>query len=208
MSGSRLVGVLSVYATTPEAFSDDHRRLIEVIARQVSASILQATESDSTRRQPTANQYGVPSRERVERFIAAELDLTSTQTNLSIIHITVDPRGGLESSSGRTLVQSQSSMVAAIRKALRGADVLFSYSESEFVVVLTQTDLSAASAVANRIREILVEAGRDTSDSLHPLLGVASAPEDGRTLEDLVSVAAKRPLLRTAKSTSWPRAIH
>ncbi len=97
LSGSRLVGVLSVYATTTEAFSDDHRRLIEVISRQVSASILQATESDSTRPQPAMNQYGVPTRERVERFIAAELDLTSAQTNLSIIHITVDPRGGLES---------------------------------------------------------------------------------------------------------------
>ena len=45
-------------------------------------------------------------------------------------------------------------------------------------------------------------------DSFHPLLGVASAPEDGRTLEELVSVAAKRPLVRSAKSATWPRAIH
>ena len=55
MSGSQLVGVLSVYSTIADAFTDDHRRLIEVVARQVSETIRQVREADLAK---TATQRG------------------------------------------------------------------------------------------------------------------------------------------------------
>ena len=89
MSGSQLVGVLSVYSTITDAFTDDHRRLLEVVARQVSETIRQVREADLAKTQPRDDAHGLPHRERVESFVAAEIDLATDQTNLSIICLEV-----------------------------------------------------------------------------------------------------------------------
>ena len=99
VSGSKLVGVLSVYSTLTEAFTDDHRRLIEVVARHVSETIRQVTESKTTTLQPRDDAQGLPPRERVERFVDAELDLASSQAMLSIIRLQVSV---LESKRAKT----------------------------------------------------------------------------------------------------------
>jgi GAF domain-containing protein len=55
VSNDQLVGVLSLYSILSEGFSDDHRRIIEVVARQVSRALKSAAELDrNTRRDPLA----------------------------------------------------------------------------------------------------------------------------------------------------------
>jgi GAF domain-containing protein len=55
VSNEQLVGALSVYSNRTEGFSDDHRRIIEVVARQVSHALKSAVELDrATRRDPVA----------------------------------------------------------------------------------------------------------------------------------------------------------
>ena len=209
MSGSRLVGVLSVYSTIAEAFTDDHRRLIEVVARQVSETIRQVTESEASTMQPRDDARGLPPRERVERFVAAELDLASSQANLSIIRIQLATFGALENKRGRQLKPVPADdIISAIKRVLRGADVLFRYSETEFVVVLTQTESTAATAVANRIAEILSEVRPGVMESVQPTFGVASAPADGTTLADLVVAAEQRRWIPPTQSSNRPPAIH
>ena len=209
MSGSKLVGVLSVYSTIAEAFTDDHRRLIEVVARQVSETILQVTESEATTMQPRDDAQGLAPRERVERFVAAELDLASSQVNLSIIRIQIATLAALENKRGRPLTPvSAHDIVTAIKRVLRGADVLFRYSETEFVVVLTQTDSTAATAVANRIAEILGEVRPGMMESVQPTFGVASAPTDGTTLADLVVAAEQHRWIPATQSNNRSPAVH
>ncbi len=208
LSNSKLVGVLSVYSTIADGFSDDHRRLIEVVARQVSETIRQVTEPETTSMQPRDNVQGLPPRERVERFVAAEIDLTSHQAHLSIIRIQVAAAANLEGRRGRTLHPGDDHVVAAIKRGLRGADVLFRYSENEFVVVLTQTDAAAAAAVANRIAETLAEVQAGMNETAQPIFGVASAPADGRTLAELVVAAAQHRWSPQAQAPSWPSGIH
>jgi putative nucleotidyltransferase with HDIG domain len=43
-----LVGVLSVYSTMQNGFNDEHRRLIEIVARQISQVVKSATDSDGS----------------------------------------------------------------------------------------------------------------------------------------------------------------
>jgi putative nucleotidyltransferase with HDIG domain len=50
VSNDQLVGVLSLYSILSEGFSDDHRRIIEVVARQVSHALKSAAELDRTTR--------------------------------------------------------------------------------------------------------------------------------------------------------------
>jgi putative nucleotidyltransferase with HDIG domain len=55
VSNEQLVGALSLYSNRSEGFSDDHRRIIEIVARQVSHALKSAVELDrATRRDPVA----------------------------------------------------------------------------------------------------------------------------------------------------------
>ena len=208
MSNSVLVGVLSVYSTLAEAFTDDHRRLIEVIARHVSETLRQVTESESATMQPRDDAQGLPSRERVERFVAAEIDLASTHANLSVIRIQVPSFENADSGRSKANRVLADDIVTAIKRVLRGADVLCRYSATEFVVVLTQTDSAAATAVANRISEMLTEVRPGVVEAAQPTFGVASAPADGLTLKDLVVSAEQHRWIPSIESPNRPPAVH
>ena len=53
VSNEQLVAVLSLYSNMSEGFSDDHRRIMEVVARQVSHALKSAADLDrTTRRDP------------------------------------------------------------------------------------------------------------------------------------------------------------
>ena len=180
LSNSQLVGVLSVYSTIVDIFTDDHRRLIEVVARQVSESIRQVGALQTTSTRPKDDAHGLPQRERVERFVAAEINLASNQAHLSIVRIEIAALSNAENRRGRpTSLVPTEEIIAATKRVLRGGDVLFRYSDAEFLVVLTQTDSSAATAVANRIADILAEVRPGLMESARLTFGVASAPADG-----------------------------
>jgi diguanylate cyclase (GGDEF)-like protein len=207
MTGSRLVGVLSVYSTIADAFTDDHRRLLEVVARQVSETIRQVREADLEKSQP--REQGLPPRERVESFVAAEIDLATDQTNLSIICIEVSGVANFEQRRTRAVsVVLPDDVVTGIKRVLRGADLLCRYSDTEFVVVLTQTDSVAAAVVASRIAEILAEVRPSFMDTSRLTLGVASAPIDGRTLPELVATAQQHRWIPPSTSPNRPGAVH
>jgi putative nucleotidyltransferase with HDIG domain len=190
---SKLVGVLSVYSTIADAFTDDHRRLLEVVARQVSQTIHSAAQSRASTMLSREPEQWLAHRERVERFVAGEIDMASSQSCLSIVDIRVaqaQHRDRRTAPQGATELTTE--VVATLRRALRGGDVLFKYAESEYVIVLTQTDPSAAVGVANRITELILEANPSISESLSVEIGVASAPNDGQSLADLVRAAERQ----------------
>jgi diguanylate cyclase (GGDEF)-like protein len=73
---------------------------------------------------------------------------------------------------------------------LRPHDVAVRYGGDEFVMILSETDRSGASAKAERLRQFME---RNSFDDRVPALtlsiGVACYPEDGRTREDLLRAA-------------------
>ena len=88
-------------------------------------------------------------------------------------------------------------VAAELRQMVRAADAACRYGGDEFVVVLTTADAPSARIFADRLRQNI----RANSQSLTPVpgwvpasvsIGVATAPADGRTLEDLLHVADAR----------------
>jgi PleD family two-component response regulator len=201
-----LVGVLTVYSTIVEGFTDDHRRLLEVVARHVSGTIRQAREASELSTQPIRdNLPNLPARERVERFVAAEITHATNGEFLSIVLIrlaTQSHRAGDRNRASDKLM----SLVMSVGRMLRGGDILARYSENEFVVVLTQTDTDAASSVATRIADVITDLYADCAVSERPTFAFATAPDDGGTLAALVASAHKRQ--DPSKPTTRPPAIH
>jgi GAF domain-containing protein len=50
VSDDELVGVLALYSTEPNAFNEDHRRIVEAVSRQISHTLKNAVEFDNISR--------------------------------------------------------------------------------------------------------------------------------------------------------------
>jgi putative nucleotidyltransferase with HDIG domain len=186
VTGTELVGVLTVYSTHREAFTEDHRRIVEVIARQVSHTLRGAKDYRKQQTEQLRDEFtGLPNREHLERFIVSELSMT-TGLPCSILL--------LDLTHGRTRFSSElgiSQVAAAMRSALRGADLLFTYDADQLVALLTQTNAQTADAISRKIlTDLGLRAGEEVSSAVR--LGRATAPDDGSKLGDLVRAAETR----------------
>jgi diguanylate cyclase (GGDEF)-like protein/putative nucleotidyltransferase with HDIG domain len=196
MVGTDLVGVLTVYSTHREAFTEDHRRIVEVVARQVSETVKQSVQSRSEQTEELRDQLtGLPNRQHLERFVASEL-AASGGLPCSILLLDVSSSSASKAGARSTSQHVIGRVAAAARAGLRGADLLFRYDTDRFVALLTQTDALTADAVGRRVAMELssVRLSEDDVTTTVIRLGRSTAPEDGTGLVDLLRVAENRPL--------------
>jgi diguanylate cyclase (GGDEF)-like protein/putative nucleotidyltransferase with HDIG domain len=194
--GKQLIGVLTVYSTHREAFTEDHRRIVEVVARQVSETIRDSVEYQREQTEKLRDQLtGLPNRQHLERFVTSELAASGFPCSIILVNLT---QAFTTKASARV---SHPAIVGKItesaRSSLRGADLLFRYDADRFVALLTQTDSATADAVGRRIASELgkLHGGEDDNAVIAAVrIGRATAPDDGSTLSDLLSVAENRPL--------------
>jgi putative nucleotidyltransferase with HDIG domain len=193
VSGNELIGVLTVYSTHREAFTEDHRRIVEVVARQVSQTVQYALGFKREQAEKLRDQLtGLPNRQHLERFVTSELSSTA---GLPCSILLLNVRAG----SPRVKLLPTGGAIARIaeraRIGLRGADLLFLYDGERLVALLTQTDAGTADALARQVSNEL-EKLRLTNAEVNEigsiLVGRATAPEDGMRLGDLVHVAETR----------------
>lgn len=211
---SDLIGVLTLYSTQPDAFTEDHRRVVEVVARQVAQTVRHAVDFDRNRSTILRDQLtGLPNLQHLKRFVASELSGEVGASSLSIVFVDFDSLKAINRRHGRAAGDQALGKVAeAIRNVLRGADVLFRYGSDEFVVLLTQTGAEAAALVARRIGEKVGErdssTGSPENERISVTLGVATAPFDGITVEALVEAARRRKGSSSSGSHTHPPSVH
>jgi diguanylate cyclase (GGDEF)-like protein/putative nucleotidyltransferase with HDIG domain len=214
VQGPELVGVLTVYSTHRNAFSEDHRRIIEVIGRQVSRTVKCAVDFEHDRSTTLKDQLtGLPNLQHLERFIAAEMASPSGPAPLSLIFVDFRSLKAINVKFGRAGGdQALADVAEAIRGVLRGGDVLFRYESDEFVVLLAQTDSDAANAVATRIADRISERNDHCSapeQRIEVTIGIATAPSDGVSLESLVTAARSRErVVPPHSSSTQSRTVH
>jgi diguanylate cyclase (GGDEF)-like protein len=195
---SELVGVLTVYSTHRDAFTEDHRRIVEVVAGQVSQTVHRARGFREEQSQKLRDQFtGLPNRHHLEKFLNSEL---SSPAGLPCSILLIDV---LLHSSRLAASDASGALAKAcqlIRLGLRGADLLFTYDSSRFVVLMAQTDPATADLVLRRVTSELL-AGREAEGAggnTGVRVGRASSPEDGDTLSQLVRAAEERALSLTS----------
>ncbi|MFZ1682949.1 MAG: sensor domain-containing diguanylate cyclase [Candidatus Zixiibacteriota bacterium] len=80
-----------------------------------------------------------------------------------------------------------------IKKCIRDVDIFARYGGEEFVIILPQTPQSEAAAIGERIREavesMIIDAGNSGKLKITVSVGVSSFPENGKSQEELVSIA-------------------
>lgn len=83
-------------------------------------------------------------------------------------------------------------IAAAIRRSIRGGDQLFRFGGEEFIVLANLTDHDEAVAVADRIRRSVADGVRAGGVAAVTIsVGIATGPQQGRSLIELISAADK-----------------
>jgi GGDEF domain-containing protein len=192
--GGELVCVLTVYSTHRVAFTEDHQRIIEVIARQVSQTVQRALGFRKEQSETLCDQHtGLPSRQHFDRFVTSELS-SGEGLPCSILLIDISKQALARSNERGPLSHLLSQVSPAMRSGLRGADLLFTYDDNRLVALLTQTDAITAEAVGKRVASRLghISATDESGNVSNARVGRATAPDDGTMLPQLIRSAESR----------------
>ena len=192
--GNDLVGVLSLYSTNREAFTEEHQRVAEVIARQVSSIVRHAAESQRSRSVALRDHLtGLPNVEHLRELANPPISGAHVQAPFALLLIDVDGLATINEVHGRSVGDEVlGCVVRATRKCLRAADFLFRYGSDEFVALLLQTDPDTSTAIARRIQETLKADQADSPAPFTVTVIVVSGPQDGPTVEELLQTATRR----------------
>jgi putative nucleotidyltransferase with HDIG domain len=202
LSGKTLVGVLSLYSSNKDAYSEEHERIIEVVARQVSAAILEAQNAGRVRTRSFKDEStGLPNLRHLIEFIEAQLADDERRHPFCLITIQFDL------SPTKSADETTELVVSGTRRALRPADLLFRSGTHELVALLLNTERNAAIAIGTRVASAL---GTLKSNAVlgSVRLGLACAPLDAADAERLLVVSRERAVKNGTSDISPPEAIH
>src|SRR5439155_25115001 len=202
LSNDDLVGVLSLYSTKSNGFNDDHRRIIEVVARQIAHTFARAVEFDSSSRRDSLT--GLPPVEQLEKVLQSALkNEVPSDGRHALLFVEVNDLKAINVKHGRSAGDEVlRHVVRHARAGLRVADILFRNSGDDFVAFLSATDGDTAEVVAERVRQRIsknpVLVGSGISLTIEANVIAVSSPRDGRSVKDLLSTARQRRLDRHA----------
>jgi diguanylate cyclase (GGDEF)-like protein len=192
----RTLGLLTAESTAPDKYSDKDVQMLTIVARSAGLALENAELHKRTEELTVIDDLTQAYNYRFfirklqeEKKRAIRYDLP-----LSIIMVDIDWFKKLNDSYGHeagNIVLKQLSEV--IKGCVRDTDYFARYGGEEFVVILPQTPQVEASAIGERIRvkvqNTVIETGQAGRVKITVSVGVSSFPENGKSAEDLVSVA-------------------
>jgi diguanylate cyclase (GGDEF)-like protein len=206
VSNDQLVGVLSLYSSDANGFNDDHRRIIETVARQIAYTFECAVEFESVTRRDELT--GLPPITQLEKVLEASF-ANSEPDKYALVFIDVIGFTDLNSRFGRAAGDEVLRHVARhARSALRIGDILFRHAGDEFVGLLSDVDSKTAESISERITSNIRSHPVLWSGTQLTISATAVAvccPRDGRCFGDLVRAA--RPTRATVARPEGSR-IH
>jgi len=171
-----LVGVLSIYATAEQAFSELHAQIAEGIAPHIAGLLRRSRLFSSPNESPLA---GYPGAAHLDRYVQQRLSSREQQPlALIVLQTTSDVREPLEAASLAELAEF------ATRK-LRGGDLIFACGPETLVCMLATSDAESA----KRVRDRLTAAASGDRIGQEFRSAVLTAPDDGTTLAQLLHSA-------------------
>ena len=124
-----LIGVLTLYSGEPNAFNEDHRRIIEVVGREIARAFERATTSKIP--QDREHLAGLPNLKQLEQFIdAMGIEGVTRAKRLTLLYLDIARIKDIYESHGRSIGDDAVRHVTTQAIALlQPSDILFSVRE-------------------------------------------------------------------------------
>lgn len=196
-SGERVVGVLVIGSSTRRVLTAPELDRLQVIGNQSSLALQNALLHEELERlSVTDGLTGLYNHGYFEQRLDEEIGRADRFGHvLSLIMIDIDDFKGFNDTYGHPRGDSVLRAVSdTITRTLREIDFAARYGGEEFVVVLPETDIDGARAVAERIRagvEALSFPGFEPDEEVHKTIsvGVATYPAHARGGASLIVAA-------------------
>jgi len=180
----QLVGVLTIYSSTPAGYTEQHLKLLHVVAPRLATALASSRIFDE---HATAHLWdsdtGLPNERYLREYLASSVSRGIGASN-SILLI----RTGPTNRAGRSSAESLKGIADGVRSSLRLGDLVFRLQGDEILCILNGADAMTANLVRLRVADALDERGLGSPDLA---LGTATPPDDGLSLDELVQTARK-----------------
>jgi putative nucleotidyltransferase with HDIG domain len=206
VADNTLLGVLTLYSVSSNAFSDDNRRVLETVTRQLANVIPgNALPVEGPGGATSLESFGL---EELEEVLNAPRPAGLFPVTILFVEVGARTvRGAQRDLEGERLIRS---MAVAVRTCLRVADAVTAYGPSQLLVVLGRTGSRDAKAIADRIVRVVQERASDSLGKevvLDVRVGAATAPDDDSQLAELIPIARERGR-RSSNRGEGPPSIH
>lgn len=194
--GNTVVGVMNLSRTTPGTFSPSELRLLSLLADQAAVAISNASLHQLISRQAYSDTLtGLPNRRALDERLEEEV-MAARRNNYSFAVIMMDLDGFKDvndtygHSAGDEVLKLVFSQMA---RGVRNTDFLARYGGDELTLILSQSDLSSAQIVSEKIIEGMKKIKPKLPDGRKFALsisgGIALYPIHGRNGSDLLRAA-------------------
>ena len=193
--GSKLTGILSAQSYQRNAYTDTDLELLELLAANMAIAIENARLfSEVEALASTDPVTGLNNRRRLFELGEQEFNRSKRYGRpLSAIMLDLDHLKTVNDSFGHTVGDQVLIQIADnCRNGVRGVDVPCRYGGEEFMVLLPETEMEEAYAIAERLREFTELNPIETSVGLLPVtvsVGVATLDDTCSSLQELLDRA-------------------
>lgn len=189
-----IFGVLFIYKLCLDAFNQKDIQLAQILANQISVALANARLYEHVRSlSATDGLTGLlNSRSLVDLTERAINHAKATKGCVSLLFIDCDDFKSINDRFGHPVGDKYLRFFSTLLlDGIREGDVVIRYAGDEFVILLPNTTLEAATRVGERIMEMIREKSMDNNPALHSTvsMGVATYPEHAVAAEDLIKHA-------------------
>ena len=194
-----LVGALAVYHVSPDCYTQDEGRLLEMVAGQAGPVVSHALQLARAREEALTDPLtGLPNTRFLWMHLALELARAARQAStLALLLVDVDDFKAVNDKEGHpTGDLALRELAAVLRQSVRPYDVCARYGGDEFLIMLPDCGREEADErlrdLQERIRTHQVTLADGRQFSLRVSIGAAVFPRDGDSSEALLAVADAR----------------
>jgi len=199
MVGDDVIGTIAVYHDGAESYTDDHRRVLDQVARQAAAGVHNTLLFERTQEQAFKDALTGLANPRALQFqVARELARARrTSSPFSLILLDLDDFKGINDEHGHLAGDRALQEVAKVlQQTTRPYDTCIRYGGDEFVILLSSSGAAEAEEQRRRVQEAVAMISLHTEDGrevpLRVSAGTSVFPEDGETYERLLARADRR----------------
>jgi len=199
IKGEDVIGTISLYSTEISEYSQDHIRLMELVSQQASDAINNSIAYEQAKESALTDLLtGLLNSRAFYLYLEQEL-ATARKLNhpLTILNMDLDGFKKVNDTFGHQVGDRILAQVGQVlRRQFREADILTRYAGDEFMAILPTIDRRNAAVLTDRIQhaidvfEYRLRNGQTITIGIS--VGVASYPDDGDTIEELMAKADKR----------------
>ena len=191
------IGVLTVYHSDPDIYSNEHLRVLQAVSQKVGISIEQALRYRRAESSATTDYLtGLPNARSL--FIELQRELSRAARDNSEVSVVVCDLDGFKQINDRFGHTKGNEVLRAVgtglRSVCRGGDYVARLGGDEFVLIMPGLSPEVFAQHADRFPRVVQRAGYNVcgENLMSMSMGLASFPADGQDTDALLSEADRR----------------